>query len=80
MNCHDCHPQAESAVAVCKLCGKGLCREHCVRQEREVFEHIPSGMAAQVRATGRTAPRMVCTECDAEVGTADADGRVDLRR
>jgi hypothetical protein len=80
MNCHDCHPRAETAMAVCQLCGKGLCREHCVRQEREVYEHIPSGMAAQVRATGRKAPRMVCRECDAAVGTRDTGGHVDVRR
>lgn len=78
MNCYDCHPKAETAVAICRLCGKGLCRDHCLRQERKVFEHTASGMAAQVRVTGRVVPRMVCAECDAAVGTSDRDGRVEI--
>jgi hypothetical protein len=80
MNCFDCRDHPTAAVAVCRLCGKGLCRDHCVRQERKVFERIPSGMAAEVRATERRLPRMVCAECDAAVGTADADGCVEIRR
>lgn len=76
MNCYDCQPHAEPAVAVCRLCGKGLCRQHCVRQELSVFERVPSGMAAQTRATGRTLPRLVCQECHAAVGTGDCGGRV----
>jgi hypothetical protein len=79
MNCYDCHPRAEAAVAVCRLCGKGVCREHCRRQERKVFEHTASGMAALVRVTGRVVPRMVCAECDTQIGTADAEGHIDIR-
>lgn len=79
MNCYECGPKVEAAVAACQLCGKGLCPDHCVRQERKVFEHVPSGMAFQVRVRGRTVPRMVCAECDATVGTADAEGSLDLR-
>ncbi|MBU0608716.1 MAG: DUF2180 family protein [Armatimonadetes bacterium] len=78
MNCYECHPGVETAVAVCHLCGKGLCREHCVRQERKVHEHIPSGMTSQVRPRERTLPRMVCGECDAAVGTSDAAGKADV--
>ncbi len=73
MNCYECHAKPEPAVAVCRLCGKGLCREHTVRQERKVYRHVPSGMAAQVKVCARTLPRMVCAECAAAVGTEDAD-------
>lgn len=79
MNCYDCHPKPTPAVATCHLCGKGVCREHCVRQERPVLEHVPSGMAAQIRRTGRLLPRMVCQECAAAVGTSDLAGSVLIR-
>ncbi|MHB8995565.1 MAG: DUF2180 family protein [Armatimonadota bacterium] len=79
MNCYDCHPRPTPAVAVCQLCGKGLCTEHCVRQERPVLEHVPSGMTAQIRRTGRSLPRMVCQECGAAVGTSDSAGCVAIR-
>ncbi|MEA3403501.1 MAG: DUF2180 family protein, partial [Armatimonadota bacterium] len=77
MQCYDCLPTSSVAVAVCVLCGKGLCREHMVRQERTVYEHVPSGMAAQVRATGRKIPRLVCKECAEGVGVSDVEGRID---
>jgi hypothetical protein len=80
MNCYDCHPRIETAVAVCQLCGKGLCRTHCVRQERPVYQHVPFGLGIQVRATGRKVPRMVCGECEAAVGTADDRGKLHLGR
>lgn len=79
MNCYDCHPKTETAVAICQLCGKGLCRRHAVRQERKVLKHIPSGMASQVRVGDRILPRFVCAECDAAVGTGDAGGQADIR-
>ncbi len=78
MNCYECHPRVETAVAICHLCGKGLCREHAVWQERKVYGHVPSGMAAQVKALDRTLPRIVCAECDTAVGTGDANGRADI--
>jgi hypothetical protein len=79
VNCYDCDPEAEVAVAVCVLCGKGLCRRHTIRQDRAIYEHVHSGMAAQVRVRERRVPRMVCAECDAAVGTGDAGGSVDVR-
>lgn len=80
MNCYDCGPEARPAVACCRLCGKGLCRAHCVRREREVLEHLPSGMAAQVRPTDRRIPRMLCAECAEAVGTADVYDRIEIHR
>jgi hypothetical protein len=79
MTCYDCHPRTEAAVADCQLCGKGLCREHCIRQDRPVYEHVPSGMVAQVRDSGRRAPRMVCRECAAAVGIGDPAGSIAIR-
>ncbi len=79
MNCYECYPKSEPAVALCQLCGKGLCRDHCVRQERQVVQHVPSGMAAQTRMLDRILPRLVCAECDAAVGTGDAAGTVAVR-
>ena len=78
MDCYDCASEPTPAVAICHLCGKGLCRQHCVPQTLPVFEHVPSGMAAQVRPTGKRLPRMLCMECADAVGTSDAGGRVDI--
>jgi hypothetical protein len=80
MNCYDCQPSVRDAVAVCGLCGKGLCMDHHVRLERTVFEHVPSGMTAQIRQTGRAIPRMLCQECARGVGTADVGHRIDMIR
>lgn len=63
MNCYECHPRAEPAVAVCSRCGKGLCHEHTIKQELSVLVHVPSGMAHQTRNSGRSEPRMLCGEC-----------------
>lgn len=79
MHCYDCLPEEVQAVAVCCLCGKGVCGKHCLRQERVVLQPVSSGMAAQVRRAARNLPRMVCTECAAAVGTADAAGEVVIR-
>ena len=78
MNCFECASEPVSAVAICHLCGKGLCREHAVRQALAVFETVPGGMAAQVRPTGKRLPRMLCSECADAVGTSDAGGRVEI--
>jgi hypothetical protein len=80
MTCYDCHPEATPAVAICRLCGKGICREHCIRQNRPVYEHVPSGMAAQVRDTGRRAPRLLCKECAQAVGAGDRGATIDVHR
>jgi hypothetical protein len=79
MNCFDCHPAAASAVAVCVLCGKAVCHDHCVRQTLRVHERVPSGMAAQVVATGRQVPRMLCRECAVGLG-GRAVSRIEVRR
>ena len=80
MNCYDCQPLATPAVALCQVCGKGVCGRHCLRQERPVYERVPGGMAAQVRHSGRRALRMVCAECDRALGTGDHNGTVEVHR
>jgi hypothetical protein len=79
MNCYDCQASPAPAVAVCHLCGKGICREHCVRQQLRVIALTPGGMAHVERPTGRCLPRFVCRECAAATGTADVQGRVVIR-
>jgi hypothetical protein len=79
MDCYDCLDEARAAVAVCRLCGRGTCREHCVRLERCVYEHVASGMAAQLRPTGERIAMMVCGECAAALGQSELEEKVIVR-
>ena len=78
MDCYDCQPRDRSAVAVCVMCGKAVCHDHCVERKLRVYERVPGGMAAQVIATGRSIPRMLCRECAAGIG--GAAGRIEVQR
>lgn len=78
MNCYDCDTDDRPAVAICCLCGKGLCREHCVRLERRVLRRIAAGMASQTLPTGRWVPRMLCRECAEAVGGEAVGGAVEV--
>jgi hypothetical protein len=71
MNCYDCHPQVEAAVAVCQLCGKGLCHDHVMRFDRRVQQVDPAALGRRTLPTGKTIPRLLCTECGEAVGVKD---------
>lgn len=79
MLCYDCDHDERPAVAVCKLCGKGICRDHSVQLQRCVYEHASAGMASQLRATGRRVSMMVCTECAEAIGPSEIDERIVIR-
>jgi hypothetical protein len=80
MNGYDLDPEAVLAVATCRTCGRGLRGKYTIRQDRPVYEHVPSGVAAHVRVTGRRAPRMVCGECAQAAGTGEEEGASEVRR
>lgn len=80
MNCYDCHPDVTPAVATCKLCGKGVCWDHCWQQERPVCEHVPADTVAQVRDTGRRGPQRLSRDFAAAVGAGDREAAGDVQR
>ncbi|MCP9956447.1 DUF2180 family protein [Streptomyces sudanensis] len=69
MNCYECARPAP-AVAVCHLCGAGLCRDHVRVRVEEV--HRAAGPGPSRSAHGR---RMLCGVCaDAAVPGASGGG------
>lgn len=76
MNCYDCHPRPAVAVAVCQLCGKGLCHAHVLRFDRRVCQADTASLGLRLRSTGKTAPRLLCRECGEAVGIRDDSGTI----
>ncbi len=50
------------AVGVCVICGMGLCMEHTVRRDQELWEGGYPFPAHHIR---RRLPRILCPECQA---------------
>jgi hypothetical protein len=71
VNCYDCHPEVRAAVAVCQLCGKGLCRNHAMRFDRQVHQVDTASLGLRTLPTGRSIPRLLCRECGEGVGVRD---------
>jgi len=53
------------AVAVCTLCGMGLCREHAIREEIPVQE---GGYPFPLTKGQKSLPRILCPECSTACG------------
>lgn len=79
MLCYECEQDERPAVAVCQICGKGVCREHCVERTRCIYERVESGMAAQLRLNGKRVPFMVCTQCAKALGESEIDEKIIVR-
>jgi hypothetical protein len=65
MICYVCDQSGrrEEALAICIVCGVGLCREHVVREELPVWETLHTGLGEQRRGLPLRLPRFVCAEC-----------------
>ena len=65
MVCYMCDQEGKStpAVAICIVCGMGLCREHAVREELPVWETLHLGMGQTKRKMPLTMPRFLCRPC-----------------
>jgi hypothetical protein len=72
MNCCICKQQGqdEPAVAICIVCGMGLCLDHLIREELPVYESVNAGMAATKHKLPATLPRMLCPPCQAALHQA----------
>ncbi len=62
MKCYVCAQEGRSsdAVAVCVVCGMGLCIEHAMREELDMWEGGYPFPSHKVKAT---IPRILCPEC-----------------
>jgi len=64
MKCYVCATLGKDAdaVAVCIVCGMGLCMDHLVREEMDVWE---GGYPFPAQKTGKKLPRILCPDCAA---------------
>lgn len=62
MKCYMCDLEGgdSEAVAICIVCGMGLCLEHAIREELFIRE---GGIEYPAHTMKRTLPRFVCKEC-----------------
>ena len=62
MKCYVCAKEGRSsdAVAVCIVCGMGLCSEHAMREEIELWE---GGYPFPARRVKAKIPRILCPDC-----------------
>jgi hypothetical protein len=62
MKCYVCAKEGEDsdAVAICIVCGMGLCVEHLVREEVEIWE---GGYPFPSKKLKKTIPRILCQAC-----------------
>ncbi|MEU6462913.1 DUF2180 family protein [Streptomyces sp. NPDC046976] len=68
MNCFDCQGLdiEAAAVAVCRICGAGVCHRHAHARPQVLHQLAGTGLATRPRA----ARRMLCDTCTA----AESDG------
>ncbi len=62
MKCYVCAREGRStdAVAICIVCGMGLCKDHAIRKDVEMWE---GGYPFPARRLKRKVPRILCPEC-----------------
>jgi hypothetical protein len=62
MKCYVCAKMGKDtdAVGVCIVCGMGLCMDHVIREEREVWE---GGYPFPAKKSLISLPRILCQDC-----------------
>ncbi len=62
LKCYECatNDATEEAIAICIMCGKGLCMEHAKRVDLPIWE---GGYPTPVKVMKKGLPRFVCHEC-----------------
>ncbi len=65
MKCYICALEGVSsdAVAICIVCGMGVCREHLVREAQPIKDVINWGLGEETREYPKKLPRILCREC-----------------
>lgn len=67
MQCYVCAQQGKhtEAVGVCIVCGMGLCMEHAIRDDVDMWE---GGYPFPAHKAKKKLPRILCPECKAALG------------
>ncbi len=65
MKCYICSEKGvqKDAVAICIVCGMGVCREHLVREELPVMEIFDWGIEREKIIYPKSLPRILCQYC-----------------
>jgi hypothetical protein len=65
MKCYICDQLGKDspAVAICIVCGMGLCKDHVIREELPMWERMHQGMAETKVKLPATLPRILCPPC-----------------
>ena len=62
MKCYMCAKEGKDtdAVAICIVCGMGLCMDHAIREEMPLWE---GGYPFPMKKEKKTLPRILCGDC-----------------
>ncbi|GAB4312592.1 MAG: DUF2180 family protein [Methanobacteriaceae archaeon] len=62
MKCYICAQEGKDseAVAICIVCGMGLCMDHAIREDVEIWE---GGYPLPSKKQEKTLPKILCPEC-----------------
>jgi len=65
MKCYICAQQGQTsdAVAICIVCGMGLCMQHVVHDDLPLTRETAAGLGFQVRTLPEKLPRILCPPC-----------------
>ncbi len=65
MKCYICAKQGidSNAVAICIICGMGLCMGHAIKEELLVKDIIDWGFGEERIEYPHKLPRFICAEC-----------------
>jgi hypothetical protein len=65
MKCYICSEKGveRDAIAVCIVCGMGVCREHLIREEMPVAEIFDWGIKREQIVYPKSCPRILCPYC-----------------
>ncbi len=65
MKCYICAKQGQTsdAVAICIVCGMGLCMQHVVRDDLPLTRDTAAGLGFHVRTLPEKLPRILCPPC-----------------
>jgi hypothetical protein len=67
---HDENNETEEAVAICIVCGMGLCMEHAQRADLQIWE---GKYPMPVKIMPKNLPRFICKYCTESIYTLGSD-------
>jgi hypothetical protein len=65
MKCYVCAKQGKDsdAIAICIVCGMGICMEHAIHEEHDVLVEEYRAIIARYKKLPKKLPRFMCSLC-----------------